>query len=153
MGMNFLYKIIQKARNQVFRVLGAKTVGARALVVQQGQVLLVKHTYQKGWYTIGGMVEKNETPLQAIIRELWEEVGIIPLEAPDLFGIYHSRFEKRDDYIAFYLVKKFEMQDVYSPEISQKQWFPLDNLPPEITPATRRRIEEFLGLREKSEKW
>ena len=148
-----LYKIFNEIRNQLFRAIGAKTVGARALVIHNDQVLLVKHTYQKGWYTIGGMVDKGETPLQAVSRELFEEVGLILFERPELFGIYHSNQEKRDDYVAFYTVKKFNLTESFSPEIADKQWFSLNNLPKEVTPATKRRVEEYLGMREKSDKW
>ena len=147
------YKIFHKARNCAFRTLGVKTVGARALVVKNDQVLLIKHTYQRGWYTIGGAVEKNESMRRAIFRELLEEVGLTPLEEPELFGVYHSNSEKRDDYVAFYIVKKFEMKEVYSPEVYEKKWFSLYDLPLETTPATKRRIEEFLGPRQKSATW
>jgi len=133
--------------------MGLKTIGARALVVDNNKVLFIKHTYQKGWFTIGGAVEKNETPLQAIQRELLEEVGVISLTPPELFGLYYNDFEKRDDYVAFYIVKSFKMEESNSPEIADMQWFPFDSLPEDITPATKRRLQEFLGQREKSDKW
>ncbi len=151
--INLAYKIVRSVRSFVLRILGAKTVGARALVVNHDQVLLIKHTYQRGWCTIGGTVEKNESMREAIIRELWEEVGLRPLEGPELFGVYHSRFEQRDDYVAFYIVKKFNMEDIYSPEIADKKWFSFNDLPPDITPATQRRIDEFLGKTKKSDQW
>ncbi len=147
------YTILHKVRNTLFSSLGAKTVGARALVIQNNQVLFVRHTYQKGWCTIGGMVDKGETTLQAVSRELFEEVGLTPLEIPELFGVYHSNQEKRDDYVAFYIVKKFDMTECDSSEIADKKWFPLNNLPEETTPATKRRVEEYLRMREKSDKW
>jgi 8-oxo-dGTP pyrophosphatase MutT (NUDIX family) len=154
MIVRFLYKILNMSRNLVSHVISVKTVGARALVVRNDQVLLIKHTYQKGWYTIGGGVERNESPSEAIIRELAEEVGVTPTEKPELFSIYHKNDKKRDDYIAFYIIKKFELQDSsYSPEIAEKRWFPLHDLPPDTTPSTLKRIEEFLGIREKSDKW
>jgi len=151
--INLTYKILHNIRNLLFRILSVKTVGARALVVNNDQVLLIKHTYQSGWYTIGGGVKKNESTREAIVRELLEEVGVTPLEAPDLFAVYHNSFEKRDDFVAFYIVKKFEMKESYSPEISEKKWFYLNDLPLEITPSTRRRIEEFLGQRQTSDRW
>lgn len=151
---SFLYKPLNALRNVAFRTIGAKTVGARALVVKNNEVLLVKHTYQKGWFTIGGMVDKGETPHKALIRELVEEVGVIAVNKPTLFGIYHNKHERRDDYVAFYIVQDFEMQkESYSPEIAEKKWFSLTNLPPDITPSTLRRIEEYLDQREKSEQW
>lgn len=147
------FKIFHKIRNCVFRAFGVKTIGARALVVNNDQVLLIRHTYQKGWYTIGGAVENNESMRCAIFRELLEEVGLTPTEEPELFGVYHSNSEKRDDYVAFYIVKKFEMKEVYSPEIHEKKWFSLHDLPLDTTPATKRRIDEFLGQRQKSDMW
>ncbi|MBX9806116.1 MAG: NUDIX domain-containing protein [Alphaproteobacteria bacterium] len=153
MLLHSLHKIAYSLRNRLFGALGAKTVGARALVVQDEQVLFVKHTYQKGWYTIGGMVEKGETTTQAISRELFEEVGVTLKEAPELFGVYHSNQLKGDDYVAFYIVRKFDMKESASREIAEKKWFPLKSLPDDVTPATKRRVEEYLGTRAKTEKW
>lgn len=150
----FLYKPLNAIRNALFRLIGAKTVGARALVIRDDQVLLVKHTYQNGWATIGGMVDRSESPREALLRELVEEVGVIAVNKPDLFGIYHNKREKRDDYVALYIVRDFEMQkNSYSPEIAEKRWFSLTELPSDITPSTLKRIEEFLDHREKSDKW
>ncbi|MBA3814275.1 MAG: NUDIX domain-containing protein [Alphaproteobacteria bacterium] len=151
--INLTYKILHNIRNLVFRIFNVKTIGARALVVNNDQVLLIKHTYQSGWYTIGGGVKKNESTREAIVRELLEEVGVIPLEAPHLFAVYHNNFEKRDDFVAFYIVKKFDIKERYSPEIADKKWFCFHDLPLEITPSTRRRIEEFLDQRQKSDRW
>lgn len=154
MIINLLYKIANTVRSCAFYLINAKTVGARALVIKNDEVLLVKHTYQKGWCTIGGGVKKNESPREAIVRELLEEVGVIALEKPDLFAIYHNINERKDDYVAFYIVKNFDMQKTsYSPEIAEKKWFSLVELPSDTTPSTLRRIEEFLGQREKSDQW
>jgi len=154
MIVKLLYKTLNVSRNFVFHILSTKTFGARALVVWNGQVLLIKHTYQKGWYTIGGAVERNESPCEAVIRELAEEAGVIPTEKPILFSIYHKNYKKRDDYIAFYIIKKFDLEEAsYSPEIAEKKWYDLNDLPPDITPSTLKRIEEFLGKRETSDQW
>lgn len=147
------YKCLHPLRNIAFQALGIKTMGARALVIKNNKTLLIKHTYQKGWYTIGGGVKKNESPHKAILRELFEEVGVTPTEDLQLFSLYHSKKEKRDDYIAFYILHKFDMTKVESPEIEETNWFSLDALPPDITPATTRRIEEYLGHRVISDKW
>ena len=134
-------------------LLISKTVGARALVIKGDEILLVKHSYQSGWYTIGGAVERGESPLNAIIRELAEEVGITAISSLKLMGIYLNDFEKRDDYVALYIVQNFEMHEVQCKEISDKQWFTIAQLLSEATPATIRRIEEYKGLREQSDKW
>jgi hypothetical protein len=60
---------------------------------------------------------------------------------------------KGDDYVAFYIVRKFDMKESASREIAEKKWFPLKSLPDDVTPATKRRVEEYLGTRAKTEKW
>ena len=140
-------------RNFILRLLNYPAIGARALVVKDDEVLLIRHTYESGWFTIGGAVDKNETFIAAAIRELKEEVGLTPLQPPMLFGVYLNTYFGRDDYIAFYIVKEFNIEDAHSHEIAEKKWFKMGALPDGISPATRRRIEEYLGQREKSEKW
>jgi len=135
-------------------LLSKKTMGARALVIQEDQILLVKHTYISGWCTIGGGIDPGESGVQALKRELMEEVGIELFEEPPLLGLYHNPKGKRDDYVVLYVCKKFKRHDnVTSPEILDSQWFSLHNLPPDIAPGTKRRIEEYLGTRPLSDKW
>jgi len=40
-----------------------------------GAVLLVNHKKQQAWVPIGGEVEAGETPLEALVREVEEEIG------------------------------------------------------------------------------
>lgn len=106
------------------------------------------------WHTIGGGVDPGESSLEAIKRELQEEVGIDVIEDPSLFGFYYNPYHKRDDYVAFYICKKFNRNNsVTSPEISEAKWFSLNSLPSDTSPGTKRRIEEYLGMRPLSDVW
>lgn len=155
-------------------VLGGKTVGARALVLRDNEILLVRHTYNQGWYSIGGAVDSGETPLQALTRELKEEVGIHLTGKPILFGVYYNNCQHRDDYVVMYLVKDFscekeseeECEKEYEKdkevnndkkendfEIAEKRWFSLDHLPSELSPGTQRRIHEYLSKTSPTEQW
>jgi 8-oxo-dGTP pyrophosphatase MutT (NUDIX family) len=145
-----IYRII---KNEILSFLKQRTIGARILLIRDNKILLVKHTYQEGWYTIGGGVERGESPLNAIHRELKEEVGITLENPPTLFSIYYSRLEKRDDYVVLYIASDYTQEDIYSNEILDKQWFDLDDLPAEITPGTKRRIEEYRGRKTISDIW
>lgn len=144
------YRII---KNIILSFLGYKTIGVRALVIKSNKVLLVEHTYMSGWYTIGGAIEKGETPKQAIERELGEEVGI-EAKHLQLFNVYHSRYEKRDDYIIFYICDDFVDNDTKSLlEIKDKKWFELEKLPKNVSPSTLKRIQEYQNKIPLSDGW
>lgn len=148
-----MLNILWKITNVFLSIFCRKSVGARALVIRNNQVLLIKHTYISGWYTIGGAIDKGESPLQALQRELREEVGITCLKLPELFGAYYNSKGRRDDYIFFYVVNEFEQQPAHSLEILEAKWFSMDTLPEDISPATLRRIEEYRGLRNIHDIW
>ena len=135
-------------------LMGGKIVGARALVIKNNQVLLIRHTYIDGWCTIGGTVDSGESAKQALVRELSEEVGIVPVNDPLLHGVFYNNIHKRDDHVLFYFVTDFrEINNTPSPEIAEKRWFSLDDLPKDITLGTQRRIEEYVGKRGKTDFW
>lgn len=154
---NPLWRIFMKfyrlLKNSIYSLISKRTIGARILQIKDNKILLVKHTYQPGWYTIGGTVEPGESQLETVIRELKEETGITLLNSPKLFSVYYSNIEKRDDYISLYIGGDFTQEKNFSEEILEKAWFPLDNLPEETTPATKRRIAEYLGTAAISDKW
>jgi 8-oxo-dGTP pyrophosphatase MutT (NUDIX family) len=149
--INFIFT----AKMRLISLIGGHIVGARALIIQENRVLLIQHTYNDlGWLTVGGGVNKGETAEQAICREVEEEASLRVEGKPKLFGIYHSRYNKRDDHIIFYIIDKFSpIQAPPSPEIETKAWFDLQQLPEDVSPATKRRIDEFLGLKEISGIW
>jgi 8-oxo-dGTP pyrophosphatase MutT (NUDIX family) len=120
-----IYSFLWKIKNAIQSTFSYKTIGARALVIKDGKVLLITHTYMPKWHTIGGGVDKGESPIEAVERELFEEVGISCLKKPKLFNIYLNTFEKRDDYVALYIVEEFSQTPVVSPEIKASEWFDL----------------------------
>lgn len=69
-------------------------VAAGVVKNAQGQVLIAQRpakTHQGGlWEFPGGKLEPGETILQALVRELHEEVGIDALDAKPLIGIKHQ---------------------------------------------------------------
>lgn len=62
-------------------------LGANAIIVCQDKILLEKRSDCDLWGLVGGGVKKQETPLQAITREVYEELGIHI--APDRFQKLH----------------------------------------------------------------
>ena len=51
-------------------------LGVNAIITYNGRILLEKRRDSDTWGLVGGGVKKSETELQAIIREIYEELGL-----------------------------------------------------------------------------
>lgn len=140
----YLIPVIRFFLQQYWRVSRPLTAGARVLVVDPaGQVLLVRHTYMKGWYLPGGGVDRGETMRAAAAREIWEEAGIVATGELTLFGLYANFKEFKSDHIALYVLRDFTQEVRKSAEIAEIGFFPVDALPDGTSAATRARIREW----------
>ncbi|KTD40410.1 NUDIX domain-containing protein [Legionella parisiensis] len=150
----FFYKNGTRCIRKLQSLLGLKTLGSRAIILNHNhQILLVKHTYQPHWYLPGGGVKKGESAKEAIIRELKEEVGIIPTEEPQLFGIYFHTYMGVNDYPVIFIIKNFTSREAYSHEIEQMAWYDYTDLPDMVSPGTKRRLDEYFTQNAKSDRW
>ena len=65
-------------------------VGAGALIEQDGTLLLIQRTsapFQHCWNLPAGYVEADESPVETVIRETYEEIGL-RVEAKGLVDVY-----------------------------------------------------------------
>ena len=130
-------------------------MGAQGMVLDaSGRVLLIRHTYRPGWHFPGGGVEKNETVLSALQRELAEEAGIIMSSTPELFGLYANFKAFPSDHVALFIVRKWQQPSIPPPnrEIAGQRFFALAELPSDTTGAVHRRFSEVNG-EPRSEWW
>ena len=111
----------------------------------QGQILLVKHTYQPGWMLPGGGVRRAEPPVEAILRELREEVGMTRASEPDLFALYTRKAGWATNMVALYRLDDVGIAFRRNFEIVDARFFDPHQLPVATTPPTARRIREMLG--------
>ena len=64
-------------------------LGANAIITCTGKILLEKRRDCDIWGLVGGGVKKQETPLQAITREIYEELGLrIPADKLSKLSVY-----------------------------------------------------------------
>lgn len=136
------------------RITRGMTLGTRTVVLDdQEQVLLVRHTYAAGWTFPGGGVDPGETLAAAALREILEEAGIVGY-APHLHGIFSNEPIFKGDHVACYVVREFQRLD-WKPnfEIAEARFFALEDLPPDITKGTKRRLAEILDAAPISEMW
>ena len=40
------------------------------------RLLMVRHAHENGWGVLGGAIEPDETPEDAVVREVWEETSL-----------------------------------------------------------------------------
>ena len=64
-------------------------LGANAIITCNGRILLEKRRDSDTWGLVGGGVKKHETEMQAIIREIHEELGLrIPKDKIRKLAVY-----------------------------------------------------------------
>jgi 8-oxo-dGTP pyrophosphatase MutT (NUDIX family) len=120
------------------------SIGVRMILVQDGEVLLVRHTYTRGWHFPGGYINRGETPMEAAAREAREEAGAELLEPPALVGIYSAFGDGKSDHVAVYICHKFrQILDTDRWEIAERKSFALDALPPQLSPRWHMVLREL----------
>ena len=64
-------------------------LGANAIITCKGKLLLEKRRDSDTWGLVGGGVKKDEEPVQAMTREVYEELGLrIPKERFQKLAVY-----------------------------------------------------------------
>jgi len=151
------HRLIVKAARLYWWIRRPRTLGVRAVVHDgAGRIALVRHTYAKGWYLPGGGVKKGESVAAALARELQEETGLGGCAIERVIGIYHSRREYKDDHIVLFAVRATDPSTLAAcdrREIVEVGWFAPDALPPDLSPATARRIADYRSGAVGSENW
>jgi len=155
-----LKRVLKSALRRVYQPLMRLTRGLTlgtncALVDREGRVLLVRHSYTPGWSFPGGGVEPGETVMQALSRELAEEVGVELQGKPRLHGIFANFEMFPGDHVAFFVAEEWRQLEApkRNLEIVEQRLFARGQWPETLTPATRRRLAELFEGAEISEKW
>jgi len=151
----FFRQLLWRVLQSWFRWRRSMTIGVRALVIDsEGRLLLIQPRYAEGWTLPGGGLERGETVLEALARELKEETAVIVTAAPKLIGVYSHEREFPGDHVILYLVMDFKPgKFAASLEIVDARFFDMDKLPAGVTAGTRRRIDEFVNNRAPAAHW
>ena len=140
-------KIVTKTLQRYWRMSRGLTMGAQGLVMDaQGRVLLIRATYKPGWQFPGGGVERNETTVEALRRELEEEAGVIIEGEPQLYSLYANFQAFPSDHVVLFVVPTWRQPTVPAPnrEIAEVGFFARDALPTDTVGAVHRRLAEVL---------
>lgn len=102
--------------------------GARAIILQDGKILLGKRlkkdSFYGQWCTFGGLSEADETPEQTLKRELAEELGIRAIN-PALITVVENELHEAKGRLRqhFYLVKHWKGKITNQSEHVEVKWF------------------------------
>lgn len=114
-----------------------------AVIVHNGRVLMVLHTKLNKWLFPGGHIDENETPDQAVIREVKEETGLDftpsdygPVEySPDIierlavpFHTNKHSVGDHDHYCMLYFGSVSSSETTISNESEDIRWVGVDEL-------------------------
>lgn len=137
MTKNFKIEEILKSSNPFSRKNSQGHITASGLVINDDKVLLIFHPYIKRWLQPGGHIDEGETPINAAIREVYEETGLVCTLASNeqdpididihLIPSNPKKGEGEHLHIDLLFQLKVEKQDVPMEEI-QFNWVPFDQV-------------------------
>lgn len=148
------YIVAHRVRLFFRRAFQIRTRGVKAVVLRDGEVLLIRHSYYATdrYMLPGGGVGSGETALQAGTREVLEETGCRLQDARE-HGIFLSRHDGFPDEITIIIGTTQDDPRPDAGELLEARFFPLDALPDALTDASRRRVIEIRDGLQPSGDW
>ncbi|MGI8575435.1 MAG: NUDIX hydrolase [Egibacteraceae bacterium] len=128
-----------------FAALPRKVVAAAVLCrTADGQVLTVHDTFKRTWTIPGGVVDADEDPRSAALRETWEEAGV-RARAGALLGVFSASWPDRlvFVYAADPTGESFP-EPPHAHEIDAVAWVEVEEALRRVSPWTRFQLERCL---------
>jgi 8-oxo-dGTP pyrophosphatase MutT (NUDIX family) len=128
------YRLVAAAAHAWWTLRGSRNHGAKCVLFNGGDVLLVRHTYgdRRSWDFPGGFVRRHEDPAATARRELCEELGVDLPGLADL-GSLVVEIGRRSDTVHYFhgqlADRRLAPDDV---ELAAVEWFAPAALPPDL---------------------
>ena len=106
---------------------------ANGLLLKDGQILMARRSadrrfYPDCWSFPGGHMEGDETAEQALVRELQEEIGVVPQNFQRVAKISHQPNPLHDYRFHLYSVTEWQGEPtIRNKEHSKLQWMDLED--------------------------
>lgn len=139
------YRVAYQGARIYWRIARPSNRGALVTIWHQGRVLLVQNSYVSYRSLPGGYVRSGESPLDAAVRELKEEISL-DVRADELKpALDHTHvWEGRNDHVVIFRldVDVAPMVQVDNREVVSAKWFsPEEALAENLFPPLRRLVE------------
>jgi len=124
---------------------GTKPPASVAVIVWGGRVLVIKRRIPDGtlvWQFPGGKINRAETPVQAAVREAWEEVGLVVEPVAELGDRLHPATGRRIHYVACNALSAWGRTDPR--EVEDFGWFDLTELAERIPDGVWEPVQAYL---------
>ena len=142
-------RVILDSENPFSRSNQLGHITGSGLVIKDGKALLIFHPYIKQWFQPGGHIDNGEDPIQAVIREVFEETGLVcePLKGflepvdIDLHEIPANPSKGEDVHLhidLLFILKALKEEE--SPEEIEKAWVPFDQI---TSPRIQRALQKL----------
>lgn len=147
--MRRLLDPLYRFQKWVWRVFRPRTQGVKVMLFNaSGDLVLIRNNYGRSDLFVlpGGGIKPWEEPIRAAMREIREELGC---EARDLVFLssHTSGAEGKRDTIHLFKGALDGELTADRFEVQEARFFALNDFPASTSPATMRRIEEYLGHR------
>ncbi len=124
------------------------TLKARLILYNRGKILLLRQTKDKGGnYTlVGGTIERKEFAKASLIRECFEEAGIVLKEKDlQLVHVLHKRKGEAHRITLYFKAYRWEgnLRSREPEKFKEAEWFGIDQLPKNLTETVRHVLNEY----------
>ena len=150
-ALGLLYRI----QRHIWKLLRPRTRGVKVMLfTHHRELILIRNSYGRSDLFVlpGGGIRPFEQPEAAARREVSEELACELLDLA-LVSTHFSKAEGKRDTVYLFQASTDATPASDGKEVDEVRAFPLDQLPPTVSPATRRRIDEYLGRREADGAW
>jgi 8-oxo-dGTP pyrophosphatase MutT (NUDIX family) len=150
-ALHVLYDI----QKRLWRLFRPRTRGVKVMLFSpSGEIMLIRNSYGRSDLFVipGGGIRPFENPEQAARREIKEELGC-QLADLSLLSTHFTAVEGKRDTIYLFKATIVGEPRPDRGEVEEATFFRLADLPPTLSPASRRRIEEHNGARAVDGTW
>ncbi|MCU4413842.1 NUDIX domain-containing protein [Acinetobacter sp. WU_MDCI_Axc73] len=114
------------------------TVAAAIILNEAGELLVVRKKHTHVFMQVGGKLEANEPPEQAIAREIKEEIGC-DIQIDQFIGRFETATANEPDHqlVSYVYLAKLKQTPQIAAEIAEMKWVALDDQATALAPLTR----------------